>query len=194
MNHALKEWDVAVNALAQGETILLMRKGGIRETNGKFDVPYRRVWLYPTYEHQKPHLLKPEYAQKVQPVVSGWHPDVVMIHAWADITHVFEVTEATTVEALSPFHIWNQSFAHERFKWKRRSPLYILLLRVYCLPDMIAIPFNEAYRGCQSWIDLQIEQDKQLIQSLESPVLNNNEYACQIDVIQAIIHLGMSKK
>ncbi|TVQ05475.1 MAG: DUF1802 family protein, partial [Leptolyngbya sp. DLM2.Bin27] len=30
----LKEWQVAVTALRQGETILLLRKGGIREAKG----------------------------------------------------------------------------------------------------------------------------------------------------------------
>ena len=63
----------------QGKTIILLRKGGIREENGRFGVDYDRVFLYPTYEHQQPNLLKSEYAGKVMPVESGWHPETVRI-------------------------------------------------------------------------------------------------------------------
>ncbi|MEB3212125.1 MAG: DUF1802 family protein [Leptolyngbyaceae bacterium] len=187
MNHALKEWNVAVNALAQGETILLMRKGGIRETQGRFDVPHRRVWLYPTYEHQKPNLLKPDYARQVQPVEPGWHPDSVELRAWADITHLFEVTDAETVDALYPFHIWSQDFAYERFRWKVRSPLYILLLRVYRLTEPITLPFDDAYKGCKSWIDLALGQENSTRASSATPALADDEYHRQVEAIQSII-------
>ncbi|MEO1671947.1 MAG: DUF1802 family protein, partial [Cyanobacteria bacterium J06631_2] len=71
LTHTLKEWAIAVDALSQGRTIMLLRKGGIRERG--FQVKYSPVWLYPTYEHQKPNLLKPEYVTQVTPVESGWH-------------------------------------------------------------------------------------------------------------------------
>ena len=38
IDHALKEWDSAVKALSLGKTVLLLRKGGIREVGGKFSV------------------------------------------------------------------------------------------------------------------------------------------------------------
>jgi hypothetical protein len=85
LSPALKEWAVAVDALAAGQTILLLRKGGIREQGGTFAVPHRQVWLYPTYEHQKPHLLRSDYAAQVTEVPSGWHPEQVKIQAWAQI-------------------------------------------------------------------------------------------------------------
>ena len=51
--HALKEWAVAVNALESGKTIMLLRKGGIHERGGRFQVAHEQVLLYPTYEHQQ---------------------------------------------------------------------------------------------------------------------------------------------
>lgn len=190
MSPALKEWDVAINALAEGETIMLLRKGGIREVNGTFEVPHRDVWLYPTYEHQKPNLLKPEYAKQIQPVDSGWHPESVMIRARATITHVIEVTEPEVVDALVPFHIWTSDFATERFRWKPRSPLYILLLRVYRLPNIITIPFDDAYRGCKSWMTLMLPQDAQPLDTAlnAEPVLTDAEYQTQVNAIQQIIY------
>jgi hypothetical protein len=59
LQHALKEWAVAVSALERGETALVVRKGGIREK--AFAVPQTRFLLLPGYEHQRPELLKPEY-------------------------------------------------------------------------------------------------------------------------------------
>jgi hypothetical protein len=151
---ALKEWAVAVDALTRGETILLLRKGGIREQGGSFTVEQSRFWLYPTFEHQKPHLLKPAYADQVVAVAPGWHPETVTISAWAEITHMFQVSEAHTVLSLLPFQIWTEDFLTERLKWKPRTPLWVLLLRVYRLEQPHSIPYDSAYGGCKSWIEL----------------------------------------
>ena len=152
--HALKEWSVAVETLARGETLLLLRKGGIREAGGRFSVAHDQVLLYPTYEHQTPDLLKPAYRDQVQPVASGWHPEQVTIQAWAQITHIFQVTQGNAIATLLPYHIWNERFVIDRLKWKAQQPLYVLLLRVYRLPQAVQIPYQESYGGCRSWIDL----------------------------------------
>ena len=164
--------------------MLLLRKGGIKETNGRFEVPFREVWLYPTFEHQKPEWLKPDYANQVHSVESGWHPDSVMIQSWATVTHTFQVTDAARVDALYPFHIWTQQFAYERFRWKPRSPLYVLLLRVYRLPDSVNIPFDEAYKGCKSWMDFTIEQPHHINPSSAEPALMEEDYCSQVEHIQ----------
>ena len=152
--HALKEWAVAVNALEKGATIMLLRKGGIHEQGGRFHVAHEQVLLYPTYEHQQPFLLKPEYAQQVTPVTSGWHPETVRIGSWAKITDIFQVTDEQVINALLPFHIWNEQFQRDRLKWKPRQPIYILLLRTYKLAQVQTLPYQPHYSGCKSWIDL----------------------------------------
>ena len=152
--HALKEWAIATEALEQGKTIMLLRKGGIKESFGKFHVPHSRILLYPTYEHQQPALLKPNYQNRVTPVASGWHPLQVTISSWAEITNVLPVSEENIVKALLPFHIWNEQFIAERLKWKPRQPIYILLLRTYKLSAPQAINYLPQYGGCTSWIDL----------------------------------------
>ncbi len=182
-NQALKEWSVAVSALTQGDTILLLRKGGIREHQRTFQVEQDRVWLYPTYEHQKPHLLKAPYAEQVEPVSSGWHPETVAIAAWAEITHIFQVTEEPTVTALLPFHIWNEQFVTERLKWKPSQPLYVLLLRVHQLANPRHISYRAEYGGCRSWIDLH---EPISIQDT-TPVLSETTYHQQVEAIQQIL-------
>ncbi|MBD2043658.1 DUF1802 family protein [Microcoleus sp. FACHB-672] len=182
-SHALKEWAVAVDALEAGKTIILLRKGGIREENGRFAVDYDRVFLYPTYEHQQPNLLKSEYAGKVMPVESGWHPETVRIGCLADITDIFPVAHEPAIKALLPYHIWNEQFVSERLKWKPRQPIYVLLLRAYKLPQPQVIPYRPEYGGCKSWIDL-VEPI-----SIEGavPVLSDGEYIKQANAIRRMI-------
>jgi hypothetical protein len=181
--HALKEWAVAVNALEAGKTIVLLRKGGIQEEGNRFKVACDRVLLYPTVEHQKPDLLKPDHAQQVQPVQSGWHPQTIRIGSWAEITDIFPVTEAATVRALLPYHIWNENFVSDRLKWKPRQPLYILLLRTYKLAQVDWIPYSPQYGGCKSWIDLA----EPISIAGKMPVLHDADYTHQVTEIRAMI-------
>jgi hypothetical protein len=172
LTHALKEWAIAIEALEQGKTIMLLRKGGIKESQGKFLVPHDRILLYPTYEHQQPTLLKPEYQSRVTPVTSGWHPQQVTISSWAEITDVLPVSDENTIKALLPFHIWNEQFIGDRLKWKPHQPIYILLLRAYKLPTPQVIDFLPQYGGCTSWIDLASAIDIDNTQ----PILSENSY------------------
>jgi hypothetical protein len=155
LQNALKEWSVAVDALVQGQTLLLLRKGGIREVDNHFQVPHQRVWLYPTYEHQKPHLLKPQWAEQVTPVQAGRHPTQVLIQAWADILYIWTLRNQQSVTSLLPFHIWNEQFVTERFRWKSSQPLHLLLLRVYRLTNPVQINWHSDYGGCRSWLSLK---------------------------------------
>lgn len=190
ITHALKEWQVAVKALEQGETIALLRKGGIREAGGKFTIAHDRVWLYPTYEHQRSHLVKEPYADTIHPVEPGWHPETVRIGSWAIITDRMPISDAATVAALLPFHIWNEAFAAERLKWKPNQSLEILLLRVYTLPQPQMLPYEAAYGGCKSWIDLSsaIAQRSTFTQAWTDsvPVLKDADYHQRKATIQAI--------
>ena len=50
---AFKEWAITVRALAEGEQLLTLRKGGIREENKHFEIEHDRFFLYPTFDHQR---------------------------------------------------------------------------------------------------------------------------------------------
>lgn len=186
--NALKEWAVAVEALAQGKTIMLLRKGGIKEAGKRFQVAHDQILLYPTYEHQQPNLLKAEYANQVKPVNSGWHPETVLISSWAKITDILQVSEHSTVAALLPYHIWNEQFAEERFNWKPSQPIYVLLLRVYQLIEPMKISYQQEYGGCRSWIDLvESISIKDIL-----PVLTDKEYSRKVREIKQIINNSKS--
>src|SRR4028119_281534 len=53
MPTAFKEWAVTVRALAEGEQLITLRKGGIRESDKHFCVEHERFFLYPTFDHQR---------------------------------------------------------------------------------------------------------------------------------------------
>ena len=50
---AFKEWAVTVRALAEGEQLVTLRKGGIREPGKHFALDHERFFLYPTFDHQR---------------------------------------------------------------------------------------------------------------------------------------------
>jgi hypothetical protein len=156
---ALKEWSIAIDALLAGEMTILLRKGGIREPTGELDRLFQldRALLFPTLEHQQPELLKPDYANRVQPVPSGWHPDQITLRAWVEFKQILPVTSLERALDLEPFLIWNDAFIRDRWHWKPDRPLYAILLRTYCLSPAQTIPFMPAYRGCRSRVEISPE-------------------------------------
>ena len=55
---AFKEWAVTVRALAEGEQLVTLRKGGIREPDKHFALEHERFFLYPTFDHQREDLVR----------------------------------------------------------------------------------------------------------------------------------------
>jgi len=55
---ALKEWAVTVRALAEGEQLVTLGKGGVSEESKHFEVEHDRFFLYPTFDHQRNDLVR----------------------------------------------------------------------------------------------------------------------------------------
>jgi hypothetical protein len=85
---ALKEWAVIVHALLEGEQIVDLRKGGLREDGRHFDVPAKRFWLYPTAEHQRAELLKSAYRHWIEISDAAPVGSDIPLHAWADVVDI----------------------------------------------------------------------------------------------------------
>ncbi len=171
---AFKEWAITIQALNEGRQILLLRKGGIYETGGRFQVSAPEFFLYPTLEHQRADLLKPEYQPRLARLLTECPSDgkTVTLSHFARVTDVFQVTEPTTVKALAPYHIWSDAYAEVRLHWKPRTPVYVMLLRVYRLTQPQTQAVLPEYAGCTSWLDMATGL------SLEgmTPVLSDEEY------------------
>jgi hypothetical protein len=154
---ALKEWAVVQRSLLEGHQIILLRKGGLIEDTGDFDLKAQQFLLYPTYEHET------ERAGDVQLCFGQWLreeesrktlPGEIRIEAIAEVTDVVRVDDRTKLLNLAPQHIWSPQFIHGRYDWEPYKPVFVLLLRAYALPEPIVRPVLGAYGGCRSWIDL----------------------------------------
>src|ERR1043165_975077 len=66
---AFKEWAVTVRALAEGEQLLTLRKGGIREENRHFEIEHDRFFLYPTFDHQAGGLVRESHPPELEPAL-----------------------------------------------------------------------------------------------------------------------------
>jgi len=145
---AFKEWAVTVRALAEGEQLVTLRKGGIREENKHFELEHERFFLYPTFDHQRNDLVRESHHPELRRALEEgvWpdeepppraliqdggipQPDRVRIRAWAEVTAHYTVSERRVIDGLSPFYVWTPDYAEKRLNWKRRHPLHVLRLR-----------------------------------------------------------------
>ena len=158
LNTALKEWSATIDALASGDQIFLLRKGGIRETNRHFEMAHRHFLLYPTHFHEADRLLKPEFNHLVDPDASV-ACDTVTFTAWAEVADVLSVNHAEQLEALSDLHVWTDEFVNKRIAWKPRHAADLIVLRTYRLIDPVQIPVAPHHKGCKSWVDIDPPTD-----------------------------------
>ena len=181
---ALKEWAVTVRALAQGTQVLLLRKGGIHETDKDFRVIHPEFLLYPTYEHQREDLLKDGYQADLRQVLEEPRQDnQIKFTHWAKVKESIQVSEQDKADYLSPYHIWTNEYAQSRLRWKPMLPLSVLLLRVYSLENPVNVPNLPEYTGCTSWVDILNRVSLGQLQ----PVLDDEEFLRQVDAIKGCL-------
>ncbi|MBV8949848.1 MAG: DUF1802 family protein [Actinobacteria bacterium] len=187
---AFKEWAVIVDALLEGEQIVDIRKGGIREEGRHFALQATRCWLYPTVEHQKPELLKAAYRHRVDGT-SDPRDGQVRIDGWADIVGIAKITEPEHLEALDSKLIWSGDYASTRLRWKRRDPLWVLVMRAHRLLEPLRTPFRDEYAGCSSWVDLTgVPEDAASLAS--EPALSDTAFEARLQGVVAALPNGLT--
>jgi hypothetical protein len=157
LQHALKEWAVICQALAEGKQSLILRKGGIEEAADGFKLQHTRFWLYPTYVHQQERGIKPEALPFLKQAEANRPPaGIIRLSHFAEATGVYVLHDIVGALLLSQFHILSDEIVQERFTY-RRPGLYAILLRVYRVPQSCEVPETPAYAGCRSWVELERE-------------------------------------
>jgi hypothetical protein len=183
---ALKEWAVTVRALAQGQQVLLLRKGGIHEEGKDFRVIHPEFVLYPTYEHQREDLLKTEHQPTLARLLEESPKiETITFTHFGKVEELVEVLDQDKVDDLSPHHIWTNAYAQSRLHWKPMLPLSIMLLRVYQMEQPVTVPFIPEYRGCTSWVDIIPRVDLGKL----TPVLSDEEFQRRVDEIKGSLGL-----
>ena len=181
---ALKEWAVAIEALSRGTLALIIRKGGIREDENRFDVQFPQFLLFPSFEHQQSDLLRPEHAANLADALAT-EPDsaALTFTAFAQVHSAFPVTELAQLEALAPHHIWTQEYAAKRLRWKPKVALTAMVLRIYRLTTAKQVPFRAEYVGCKSWLPLL---DAVTVDALE-PAMTDAAFATEASAIESAV-------
>lgn len=151
--HALKEWAVTIAALAEGAQVLIVRKGGIGEK--RFELPHPRFFLFPTYEHQRPELVKPEFRDRFAgPLARREEPALLPLPAYAELVASHPIHDPDALAAIDGLHILSQDYAAERLRWRRKHPLWAAVLRVWRLPEAPVLTVGPEHGGCVSWVEL----------------------------------------
>jgi hypothetical protein len=154
LRQAFKEWAVICGALAQGRQALILRKGGIAEHGGVFEVEHRRFWLYPTYLHQQQQGVRREGADLLAAVqADAPAPGRVILSHFAEVADVYQVTEQAQALRLADLHLWSEPTVIARFHY-RTPGLFVLPVRVYQIPYIHDVAETPAYAGCRSWVEL----------------------------------------
>lgn len=167
---ALKEWAIVCSAVETGRQLLLLRKGGIYESAGEFEVEHRHFLLFPTYLHQNATMLKADQAAHVQPASA--EPNEIRLSAAAAVTDIVQVASRAQVEAIDDEHVWTSSLIDMRFNYRPENPLYLLLVRAYRLSNPVMVENTPAYAGCKSWVPLE----KETATAGAFPVLDDARY------------------
>ncbi len=186
---ALKEWAVCIDAIASGQQVVLVRKGGITEETREFRLEETSFYFYPTYEHQKAHLIKPEFQARVESSLQGVQlpPEEVMITHAAHVVDDISLDAEEDLKKLDPFHIMTHDYATERLQWKHDKPLHILTVRAYALTEPKRVKVDRSYIGCKSWLKLTDPiTDTDLV-----PVLSVEEFEAKRQLI--FDRLGLHK-
>jgi hypothetical protein len=173
----LKEWASVCRALERGTQILLLRKGGIHDVAGEFEVEHREFVLFSTYVHQNLKMLKGDFHGDFEAATE--EPRQVHITAAGVVTDIIQIQSRRQMDAIEDEHIWSPPLIDMRFNYRPENPLYLLLVRAYRLHDPQTIENTPAYAGCKSWVPFE----QNIATGGATPVLDDVRYANKRDRI-----------
>jgi len=167
---ALKEWQAVCTALVTGRQCILLRKGGIHEVEGKFELETSKFLLFPTYLHQNIDWIKPP-DRKLADQRSA-EPETIQVPGYATVEQIWQVKSREQMERLDADHIYLPPLIDMRFNYRPENPLYLLLVRTYRLHQPTTVDNTPAYAGCKSWVPL----DQSIPTGDALPVLDDVKY------------------
>lgn len=183
MRIAFKEWAVVVDSLGRGEQIIILRKGGISEGRGGFQLEHNRFLLFPTLFHQQRESVQPAAQLRYDKLAPDLSPAFVRMEFFAEVVDWKFVDSVEAALRLHGQHIWREEIIRERFDWGKSKSLYAMAVRVFRLPLPIELPMRDEYGGCKSWVEL----DKAISTDDAQPVLTDREFTGKFDRFRAAL-------
>ena len=157
---ALKEWAVLCDAMARGDIIAMVRKGGIREQRAGFAVRHDRFLLYPTFFHERERELAPRFRDALAISHAAQPPKgVVRVSLVADVAAVWHVGDLDSLRAIEPEHGLTWEAVESRFNYRGVPGVQVVATRVSMLRTVTDLPEARRYAGCVSWVELDEDVD-----------------------------------
>jgi hypothetical protein len=152
---ALKEWATVLEAMARGEQLVLIRKGGLIEPGSGFELITNTFLFYPTFEHHAVSYLRSPHQSYFDEALRRRAPEgQVRFELCGVAVSSTKSHDPTLVKRLSAFHMYNEAFVSQRLKWQPEQPLVIVLVRAFRLPRAVMLSVVPRYVGCKSWVEL----------------------------------------
>jgi hypothetical protein len=184
MRVCFKEWAVIVDALGQGAQIIILRKGGISEGRGGFQVEHREFLFFSTLFHQQRESVLPSAQARFDAIAPHLTPkDRLRLEYWAEVADWKQLDSLDAAERLRGQHVWRDEVIAERFDWGRDKTIHALALRMHRLPAPVELPMLPAYGGCKSWIELEQE----IATAGSKPVLSDQAFAAKLESFRAAL-------
>jgi hypothetical protein len=157
---ALKEWAVLVDAMARGDIVAMVRKGGIREQRKGFSVRHDRFLLYPTYFHEKAAELAERFRETLGAAHERRPPEgTVRLEYVCDVVGVWAVADLSRLDGAAAEHGLAPAAVASRFHYKDRPGVQVVAVRTRRLPHSVDVPEIRRYAGCVSWVELDHDVD-----------------------------------
>ncbi|MBI5799962.1 MAG: DUF1802 family protein [Verrucomicrobia bacterium] len=187
MRTAFKEWAIVVDALGRGEQIIILRKGGLAEGSGGFQVTHPRFLLFPTLYHQQRESVLPAAQSRHDEIAPHLPtPDVLRLELCAEVVAWRKLASLAAVERLRGQHIWRDDVLAQRFDWGQQQEIFALAVRVSRLLQRIELPMLPSYGGCKSWLELAVEISTDAAQ----PVLTEAAFQARLQQFESSLAAG----
>lgn len=168
MTLAFKEWSYIVTALGKGKQSIILRKGGISEEGGDFELKGKEFLLFPTLYHQAEQMIKPQWLPFLKSGAYHEQEGLVRVKYYAKVVDRKVLTDWEQVKKLDNFHAWKEEVVQERFtRWG--NSIQLLVIQVFELGAAQDIVLKTEYEGCKSWIEIE-----EKIDLIGRPVINKS--------------------
>jgi hypothetical protein len=177
-SNGLKEWASVVSAVAAGDQVILVRKGGLADRN--FGVKAASFLLNPTWLHQAENQFRTGYGHHF----SGDHRDdeaELELSVFCEVVRSFELRELDTMLRLRDDVIFTDATIAERYAFRPDQALHVIAVRAHRLRQTVQVENLRRYGGCKSWITFETAVDFELA----GPVVPDEELERRVSDIAA---------
>ena len=151
MSIAFKEWALVCEELGCGGQSIILRKGGIAEGRAGFRFQHPDFLLLPTLFHEQAAKLRvPADTAVPAPRTAGQ----LEVRFTARVEWTQDITDWAKVQALAPFHLWQEFEIEKRFVQDGKQLVSLAFIRAQRLSEPFVFQDSPRYGGCRSWVEI----------------------------------------